>query len=97
MTPSHSTFSYNIKYIQYKGPKGVKIGCILDDEEAKFGLKLQTDVAITTPKYVGKCKYTKDYSYSNIVQCINLSYTAIYSVYSIPLYHVTFLTVYFSF
>lgn len=39
---------------KYKGPKGVKIGCILDDEEAKFGLKLQTDVAITTPKYVGK-------------------------------------------
>ena len=39
---------------KYKGPKGVKIGCVLDDEEAKFGLKLQTDVAITTPKYLGK-------------------------------------------
>ncbi|KAL3918009.1 MAG: hypothetical protein SGILL_004446 [Bacillariaceae sp.] len=39
---------------KYKGPKGVRVGCILDDEEAKFGLKLQTDVAITTPKYVGK-------------------------------------------
>ena len=39
---------------KYKGPKGVKIGCILDEEEAKFGLKLQTDVAITTPKFLGK-------------------------------------------
>jgi len=39
---------------KYKGPKGVKIGCILDEEEAKSGLKLQTDVAITTPKYLGK-------------------------------------------
>jgi len=39
---------------KYKGPKGVKIGCVLDDEEARFGLKLQTDVAITTPKYLGK-------------------------------------------
>ena len=32
----------------------LKIGCILDDEEAQFGLKLQTDVAITTPKYLPK-------------------------------------------
>ncbi|KAG7360621.1 DEAD/DEAH box helicase domain protein [Nitzschia inconspicua] len=39
---------------KYKGPKGVRVGCILDDEEAKFGLKLQTDVAITMPEYVGK-------------------------------------------
>ena len=39
---------------KYKGPKGVKIGCVLDDEEAKFGLKLQTDVAITTPTYIAK-------------------------------------------
>jgi len=39
---------------KYKGPKGVKIGCILDDEEAKFGLKLQTDIAITTPKHLPK-------------------------------------------
>jgi superfamily II DNA/RNA helicase len=39
---------------QYKGPKGVKIGCILDEEEAKYGLKLQTDVAITTPEYLPK-------------------------------------------
>lgn len=39
---------------KYKGPKGVKIGCILDDEEAKSGLKLQTDVAITTPKHLAK-------------------------------------------
>jgi superfamily II DNA/RNA helicase len=32
----------------------VKIGCILDDEEAKYGLKLQTDVAITTPEHLPK-------------------------------------------
>lgn len=39
---------------KYKGPKGVRIGCVLDEEEAAFGLKLQTDVAITTPKYLRK-------------------------------------------
>ena len=39
---------------QYKGPKGVKIGCVLDDEMSKEGLKLQTDVAVTTPKYLTK-------------------------------------------
>jgi len=39
---------------KYKGPKGVRIGCVLDDEEASFGLKLQTDVAVTTPEYLGK-------------------------------------------
>jgi superfamily II DNA/RNA helicase len=39
---------------RYKGPKGIKIGCILDDEEAEFGLKLQTDVAITMPQYLTK-------------------------------------------
>jgi len=39
---------------KYKGPKGVKIGCVLDKEEAKYGLKLQTDVAITTPEFLGK-------------------------------------------
>ncbi|GKY91894.1 hypothetical protein MPSEU_000161000 [Mayamaea pseudoterrestris] len=39
---------------KFKGPKGVRIGCVLDDEEAEFGLKLQTDVAITTPQYLTK-------------------------------------------
>ena len=39
---------------QYKGPKGVRIGCVLDDEDASFGLKLQTDIAITTPQYLSK-------------------------------------------
>ena len=39
---------------KYKGPKGIRIGCVLDDEEAEFGLKLQTDVAITTPQYLTK-------------------------------------------
>ena len=32
----------------------MKIGCILDKEEAKYGLKLQTDVAITTPAHLPK-------------------------------------------
>ncbi|KAL3772754.1 hypothetical protein ACHAWO_004116 [Cyclotella atomus] len=41
-------------FLRYKGPKGVKIGCVLDDEMSKEGLKLQTDVAITTPKYLTK-------------------------------------------
>jgi len=39
---------------KYKGPKGIRIGCVLDDEDASFGLKLQTDIAITTPQYLGK-------------------------------------------
>jgi len=39
---------------RYKGPKGVKIGCVLDDKMSKEGLKLQTDVAITTPQYLSK-------------------------------------------
>jgi superfamily II DNA/RNA helicase len=39
---------------KYKGPKGVRIACILDDEEAAFGLKQQTDVAIVMPQYLGK-------------------------------------------
>ena len=39
---------------KYRGPKGIRIGCVLDDEEASFGLKLQTDIAITTPQYLGK-------------------------------------------
>jgi len=39
---------------KYKGPRGVKIGCVLDEAEAEDGLKLQTDVAITTPKFLGK-------------------------------------------
>jgi len=39
---------------KYKGPKGVKIGCVLDEEESSFGLKLQTDIAITTPQYLSK-------------------------------------------
>jgi superfamily II DNA/RNA helicase len=45
---------------QYKGPKGVKIGCVLDDEMSMEGLKLQTDFAITTPKYLSKLLDEKD-------------------------------------
>jgi superfamily II DNA/RNA helicase len=32
----------------------VKIGCVLDEQMSKEGLKLQTDIAITTPKYLSK-------------------------------------------
>ncbi|KAL9181139.1 hypothetical protein ACHAXT_009944 [Thalassiosira profunda] len=39
---------------RYKGPKGVKIGCVLDEQMAKEGLKLQTDIAVTTPQYLTK-------------------------------------------
>lgn len=39
---------------RYKGPKGMRIGCVLDDDESAYGLKLQTDVAIATPQYLGK-------------------------------------------
>lgn len=45
---------------KYKGPKGVKIGCILDDVMSKEGLKTQTDIAITTPKYLTKLMEDKD-------------------------------------
>eukprot|EP00934_Nitzschia_sp_Nitz4_P009212 Nitzschia sp. Nitz4//scaffold107_size73032//4950//7220//NITZ4_005751-RA/size73032-snap-gene-0.85-mRNA-1//-1//CDS//3329532566//9202//frame0 len=40
--------------LEYTGPKGVKIGCVLTDQEAEHGLKLQTDICITLPKYLGK-------------------------------------------
>jgi len=39
---------------RYKGPKGVKIGCVLDKQMSTEGLKLQTDIAITTPKFLSK-------------------------------------------
>ena len=39
---------------KYKGPKGARIGCVLDNDDAMFGLKLQTDVAIVLPRYLGK-------------------------------------------
>lgn len=39
---------------KYKGPKGIRIGCVLDEEEAEFGLKLQTDVAIVRPQFLSK-------------------------------------------
>ena len=45
---------------RYKGPKGVKIGCVLDDIMSKEGLKLQTDIAITTPQYLSKLIEEKD-------------------------------------
>ena len=47
-------FSGKRNMFKYKGPRGVKIGCILDDQEAESGLTLQTDVAITTPQYLTK-------------------------------------------
>jgi superfamily II DNA/RNA helicase len=49
-----ASFVGKASMFKYKGPKGVKIGCVLDDEEAQEGLKLQTDVAIAMPKYLSK-------------------------------------------
>jgi len=49
-----AAFTGKASMFKYKGPKGVKIGCVLDDDEATEGLKLQTDVAITTPEYLSK-------------------------------------------
>eukprot|EP00521_Asterionellopsis_glacialis_P011615 CAMPEP_0195307026 /NCGR_PEP_ID=MMETSP0707-20130614/37503_1 /TAXON_ID=33640 /ORGANISM="Asterionellopsis glacialis, Strain CCMP134" /LENGTH=691 /DNA_ID=CAMNT_0040371263 /DNA_START=117 /DNA_END=2192 /DNA_ORIENTATION=+ len=51
---------------KYKGPKGIKIGCILDDDEAEYGLKLQTDIAITMPKYLTKLLQDKDVNPSRL-------------------------------
>jgi len=51
-TPTERSGSKNM--FRYKGPKGVKIGCVLDEQMSKEGLKLQTDIAITTPKYLSK-------------------------------------------
>eukprot|EP00591_Stephanopyxis_turris_P004839 CAMPEP_0195509416 /NCGR_PEP_ID=MMETSP0794_2-20130614/2359_1 /TAXON_ID=515487 /ORGANISM="Stephanopyxis turris, Strain CCMP 815" /LENGTH=773 /DNA_ID=CAMNT_0040636633 /DNA_START=214 /DNA_END=2536 /DNA_ORIENTATION=+ len=51
---TESEFGGERNMFKYKGPRGVKIGCILDEEEAKTGLKLQTDVAIVTPQYLTK-------------------------------------------
>jgi superfamily II DNA/RNA helicase len=51
-SPTESMGKANM--FKFKGPKGVKIGCVLDDVEASFGLKLQTDIAITMPQYLHK-------------------------------------------
>jgi len=54
-TPTEMSGLQNM--FKYKGPKGVKIGCILDEKEASYGLAynlLQTDVAITIPQYLPK-------------------------------------------
>lgn len=47
-------FSGKRNMFKFKGPRGVKISCILDDIEAESGLTMQTDVAITTPRYLTK-------------------------------------------
>ena len=51
-TPQERSGKKNM--FRYTGPKGVKIACILDDQMSKEGLKLQTDVLITTPQYLPK-------------------------------------------
>jgi len=51
---------------KYKGPKGVKIGCVLGDDDAEQGLKLQTDIAITMPEYLGKLLKEGDIVPSNL-------------------------------
>ena len=57
-TPTERSGKKNM--FRYKGPKGVKIGCVLDDIMSKEGLKLQTDIAITTPQYLSKLIEEKD-------------------------------------
>jgi superfamily II DNA/RNA helicase len=52
-------FSGKRNMFKFKGPRGVKISCILDDIEAESGLTMQTDVAITTPQYLTKLLHDK--------------------------------------
>lgn len=46
--------SGKLNMFKFKGPRGVKISCILDDLESQSGLTMQTDIAITTPQYLTK-------------------------------------------
>lgn len=57
-TPQERSGKKNM--FRYTGPKGVKIACILDDQMSKEGLKLQTDVLITTPQYLPKLIQEED-------------------------------------
>ena len=57
-TPTERSGRKNM--FRYKGPKGVKIGCVLDEQMSNEGLKLQTDIAITTPQYLSKLIEEKD-------------------------------------
>jgi superfamily II DNA/RNA helicase len=61
-----AAFTGKASMFKYKGPKGVKIGCVLGEEEAAEGLKLQTDVAITTPEYLSKLLSDGDVDPSNL-------------------------------
>jgi len=63
---SATALSGKANMFKYKGPKGIRIGCVLDDEEASYGLKLQTDVAITTPRHLGKLLEDGDISPSKL-------------------------------
>jgi superfamily II DNA/RNA helicase len=47
-------FSGKANMFKYKGPKGIRISCVFDEDEAAYGLKLQTDVVIALPEFVGK-------------------------------------------
>mmetsp|Transcript_12560 Transcript_12560/g.18451 ORF Transcript_12560/g.18451 Transcript_12560/m.18451 type:complete len:721 (+) Transcript_12560:89-2251(+) len=59
-------FTGKASMFKYKGPKGVKIGCVLDEEDAQEGLKLQTDIAITTPEFLTKLLTDGDVDPSNL-------------------------------
>jgi len=39
---------------KFKGPRGVKVGCVLDEEEAEIGLPVGTDVAIVVGAVLGR-------------------------------------------
>jgi superfamily II DNA/RNA helicase len=53
-------FAGKANYFKYKGPKGIRISCVLDEDEVAYGLQLQTDIVITMPEFVGKLIQTGD-------------------------------------
>jgi superfamily II DNA/RNA helicase len=53
-------FAGKANYFKYKGPKGIRISCVLDEAEVAYGLQLQTDIVITMPEFVGKLIETGD-------------------------------------
>jgi superfamily II DNA/RNA helicase len=57
---SPTEFAGKANSFKYKGPKGIRISCVLDEDEVAYGLKLQTDVVITMPEFVGKLIQTGD-------------------------------------
>jgi superfamily II DNA/RNA helicase len=51
---SATEFAGKANMFKYKGPKGIRISAVLDEDEVAYGLQLQTDIVITMPEFVGK-------------------------------------------